>query len=271
MKNNINKQAQNEVKDLLNEYVVSPLNTDITESLRKMSEELESLEESTKSDLSKIAPSIIGNVSTVKGELDGSFENLSDIIEDNHKETVDRIEEFQRLLDSTIHFDGDGQNAFENINASIETSKDGIVQKIDTLQNMLDKSVHFSDDKDSFERLNDLIKNSENNLSGRINLDKKELIGVITDVKSSVLELKTNLSDVDRQTADSTNEIKSELLITKDSINRLETLFTQFEEDVEEIHHTLINKNKRLLVSTFCFGVLNVIGFIIIIILCFLK
>ena len=100
MKTEINTQSQNEVKDLLNEYVVSPLNTDISATLSKMSTEIESLEESTKADIGKISQSVNGNISRL-----------------------------QRLLDTSFHFDND-EDVFENLSDTIESSREIITGKI---------------------------------------------------------------------------------------------------------------------------------------------
>ena len=51
MKKAINPQSQNEVKDLLNEYVVSPLNNDISQTLVQMKDEIEQLGDSTNAEL----------------------------------------------------------------------------------------------------------------------------------------------------------------------------------------------------------------------------
>ena len=109
MKTAINTQSHNEVKDLLNEYVVSPLNTDISTTLSKMSMEIESLEESTKTNINKISPSVNGSISDLKRLLSSHFddeedvfENLSNTIEDSQNSISDKIDQSNEELSTTI-------------------------------------------------------------------------------------------------------------------------------------------------------------------------
>ena len=99
MKTAINTQSQNEVKDLLNEYVVSPLNKDISTTLSEMSLEIKSLKESTKDDIDKISNSVNGNISRLQYQLDKSF-----------------------------HFD-DEEDVFENLSNTIEYTQESITKK----------------------------------------------------------------------------------------------------------------------------------------------
>ena len=103
MKTPISTQSQNEVKDLLTEYVVSPLNTDITGTLNNISRSIDSLEGATKTEIDNIKASING-----------------------------RIGELQRKLDNSFHFD-DNEDAFEQTVNEINNSIDRILKEVPSL------------------------------------------------------------------------------------------------------------------------------------------
>ena len=157
MKTAINNQSHNEVKDLLNEYVVSPLNTDISTTLSKMSTAIDSLEGSTKADIGKISPSVNGNISRL-----------------------------QRLLDLSFHFD-DEEDVFDNLSNVIEDSQQNITDKIDQSNKELSEIIS------GFETVITQLKNDFKEVDKRINNTTKktnqELKASISKQLSAIEEL----------------------------------------------------------------------------------
>lgn len=219
MKAAINTQSQNEVKNLLNDYVVSPLNTDISTTLSKMSAEIESLEESTKADIGKISPSVNGNISRL-----------------------------QRMLDLSFHFD-DKEDVFENLSDTIESSQEIITEKIDKRQKELSDIFTGIDTvlaqlKTDFQevdkRTNDTTKKNKQELTASISKQFKALEKLIKKLQSA--------SDT------STNEIKSELSNLQTSFsNELSALSAQIKESYEhsekhstDIQGSLISKLQEI-------------------------
>lgn len=85
MKSEISTRAQNEVKELLNEYVVSPLNADISGTLKKVCDNIEEFARLQKDSNGEIS-AVTGQLSFLKNSLteeqDNLFENLSEKIND---------------------------------------------------------------------------------------------------------------------------------------------------------------------------------------------
>lgn len=219
MKAAINTQSQNEVKDLLNEYVVSPLNTDISTTLLKMSTEIESLKESTKADIGKISPSVNGNISRL-----------------------------QRMLDLSFHFD-DEEDVFENLSDTIENSQEIITEKIDKSQKELSDiftgietvlAQLKTDFQEADKRTNDATKKNKQELTASISKQFKELEELIKKLQSA--------SDT------STNKIKSELSNLKTTFsNELSALsaqmkesYEQFEKHSADIQGSLVSKLQEI-------------------------
>ena len=108
---NINMQSQNEVKELLNEYVVTPLNDDISKTLSDMKEKIESLDETVKCEIVKISPTVNGNLDRLK-----------------------------KLLDKSFHFDDD-EDAFEKICDDITDDIDAIIKEVKSLEDSINYIV----------------------------------------------------------------------------------------------------------------------------------
>lgn len=200
MKTAINTQSHNEVKDLLNEYVVSPLNTDVSTTLSKMSTEIESLEESTKADISKIFPSVNGNISRL-----------------------------QRLLDTSFHFDDD-EDVFENLSDTIESSQEIITGKI--TQSNKELADIISGIGTVIEQLKTAFKEADKQINDSTKKNNQELKTSISKQFSILEELFKKL----QTTSDSsTDQIKSELSKTQASItNELNALSNLMKESFEQ-------------------------------------
>ena len=306
MKPAINTQSQNEVKDLLNEYVVSPLNTDISSTLSQIGKEIESLEESTKADIRKISPSINGNISRLKNLLDISFhfddekdvfKNISDALEDNQENIAKKIDNSQqKLVDIYTQIDiiltelkSDFENVYKRLNDVAENNKKEI------LTNALG---HF---KNLCELLDSLKATSE--------ISTKEIKAVISDFQFSILNelnslstlLKESFKQSEKKSEDIQRSLFSELHEIEKLINEkynelnaqinttLQTVSTTLDEQNTKLsnYHEEINtaiqiinfqqmasieqKYKTLFAVSLSFGIANTIGLIMIIVLYFLK
>lgn len=78
MKTNIDKQAQNEVKDLLNEYVVSPLDADISVHLKEIQLAIEDLQNDTKKTIRDNASVTAGEIGRLRTKADSFKEDLQE-------------------------------------------------------------------------------------------------------------------------------------------------------------------------------------------------
>ena len=119
-KETINKQSKNEVKNLLNEYVVSPLNTDISDTLKKIDSTISNLKETTESKIGTVSGAVDRNTIKLKKGLEEGLEkvdDLSETIQDNHNELVNKINNLQQLKDE--------------INTIMDTSKSKITELIE--------------------------------------------------------------------------------------------------------------------------------------------
>ena len=219
MKAVINTQSQNEVKDLLNEYVVSPLNTDISTTLSEMSKKIDSLEESTKADIDKISPSVNGNISRL-----------------------------QEMLDLSFHLD-EKEDVFENLSNTIEDSQENITEKIDESQKKL--SDIFTGIETVLAQLKNDFQEADKRTNDATKKNKQELTASISKQFKALEELMKKLQSA---SGTSTNEIKSEISNLQTSFsNELSALsaqmkeyYEQFEKHSTDIQGSLISKLQEI-------------------------
>lgn len=306
MKTAINMQSQNEVKDLLNEYVVSPLNTDISTTLSKMENEIEMLKENTYENIKKISPSVNGNISRL-----------------------------QSLLDMSFHFN-DEEDAFEKINDEIKDSQASIANKFDDGQQALIESFKQidtvltqlkSDFVSASKQINDAAERQKEALLSDVSKDFKQLHQLFTNLettfKTSAKEMKAGLSEVQVLISDELGSISAQIkesfersdktseenqsltiaelhevekLLTKkidgvlEQVNAIaQTIYTTFDEQNitfgsyhsetdtaiqalnSQQNESIERKYKTLFMSSLLFGIANSIGIIAMIALYLLK
>ncbi len=185
MEKAINSQSKNEVKELLDEYVVSPINSDISNILKNLSNEIES----TKEDIGKIFSSVKCNISNLENLLDKSFHfeneedvfvNLSDTIENSQEVIIEKIDENKKELSEII--------------TEITPS---FTYNIMELKGFLDKNFHFEKGEDELEKISNTIVSSQEAIVKKIDEEKKELTNTVTEITPSVnnniIELKSLL------------------------------------------------------------------------------
>lgn len=297
MKTAINTQSQNEVKDLLNEYVVSPLNTDISVTLSKMSAEIELLGETTKADINKVSSSINGNISRLQGLLDLSFhfddeedafEKLNDKIEDSQKELSDiytGIETIITKLKSNFEqadvriIDAAEKNKQELLSSSLKHFKelDGAVKKAQT---ELEKST-----KDIKDELLSFKSSTSNELVSLFTLTKESfeesnkkssgIIEKIQEIEKKIQEIENLIN----QNNGLTEHINTTSQAISDTFKEQRTIICGYHEEsktaintIEAQQQTFMEERyKKLFTISLSFGILNTIGFITIIVLYLMK
>lgn len=306
MKTAINTQSQNEVKDLLNEYVVSPLNTDISTTLSKMSKEIESLEESTKADIGKISPSVNDNISRLRRLLDLSFhfdeeedafENLSDKIENSQEIITDKIDQSNKELSDII-------SGIETVIAQLKTDFKEVDKRINDTTKKNNQELKTSISK-PLSTLEELFKEFQTASNSSTNQIKSELSNMQTSVTNKLSDLskliiesfkqaKKQSSDIQSSLTDKLQEIEN--LITENSDGLTENLNTQLQtvsdnyteqstaiSNYHEDAKTVINsmgsqqqslieqKYKTLFAVSLSFGIVNALGVIAMIVLFLIK
>lgn len=252
MKVAINTQSQNEVKDLLNEYVVSPLNTDISTTLSKISAEIESLEEITKADTVKISTSINGSINRLRTLLDTSFhfeedddvfENLSDKIESSQDSVVDKINDCREELESNISkqikiF----EKTISKLQSAYEVSTNDIKNELLNLQTLIsNENVSLSKQMIEFhKKVEELVNEKNDALAKQINTN-------LQNISDGYLEQSTAICNYHEETITSITSMESRQ------------------------HLFVSQKLKTILISSLTFGILNTLGFIIMIVLYLMK
>ena len=306
MKTAINTQSQNEVKDLLNEYVVSPLNADISTTLSKMSTEIESLEESTKADIGKVSTSINGNISRLQRLLDYSFhfneeddvfENLSDTIINSQESIIKKVDDSQKELSNIydeiktvlVQMEVDFKR-FDNLISCVAEKN-----KLELIGNIF---IHF----EKLEKLLKMFQSTSNASTNEIKSKlsnyqisiSSELSSLSTQIKESYEQSEKQLSDIHSSLTDKLQEIENLIIKNNDGLTenlntQLQTISDNYTEQsaaiskYREDNNTAINsivsqqkslieqKYKTLLAVSLSFGIVNAVGFITIILLFLMK
>ena len=255
MKQTINTQSQNEVKDLLNEYVVSPINQDISATLLKMNTSIESLETCTKKNTDEFL-AVNGRIDRLRKSLDNSFhfEDEEDAFEKIQDDINTIIDGSQGIITKNL---GDSQNA---ITTKIDKSQGVITKKYDDSQNAITKKIDENQGviTKKYDDSQNAVTKKIDEYQGVITQKFDDCQGAITD---KIDNNQKNLSDV---------------------LASIETIIKQLENDNKEInneidsignkHQELIEKkHKNLFVISLAFGIANTIGIIALILLYFLK
>lgn len=94
MVQDINEDAGNEVRDLLQEYVVSPMSTEMDEKLRHHDEALNAIKED-------IQNSIENNINTLSGQTEYKVEKLKEEVENNFESRDDNIIRIKETCDTS--------------------------------------------------------------------------------------------------------------------------------------------------------------------------
>lgn len=306
MKTAINMQSQNEVKDLLNEYVVSPLNTGISSTLSQMEKEIESLEESTKADISKIFPSINGKISRLQSLLDRSFhfddeedvfENISNALEDSQENIVKKIDDSQKSLVDTYtqintilsQLKLDFENADERINDTFKNNKDelllnasGYFNKLCELINNLRATHETSTNgiKDALSEYQYLTSDKINSLSALTKESFEQVDKKSTDIQHSLIsELHEVEKILNEKRYGLTNQLDTTLQTVSTSFDEQNSVLSSYHEETKAKIQTMDSqrkeaieqKYKKLFAVSLSFGIANTIGVITMIVLYLLK
>lgn len=255
MKAAINTQSQNEVKDLLNEYVVSPLNTDISTTLSKMSTEIESLEEITKVNIGKISPSVNGN-----------------------------IRRLQTMLDLSFHFD-DKEDVFENLSDTIESSQEIITEQFKALEELIKKLQSASDTstneiKSELSNLQTSFSNELSALSAQMKESYEQSEKHSTDIQGSLIsKLQEIEALITKNNEGLTENINTKLQTVSDNYTEQSTVICNYHKEaktainsMESQQQTFIEqKYKTLFAVSLSFGIINAVGLIAMIVLFLIK
>lgn len=232
MKTAINTQSHNEVKDLLNEYVVSPLNTDISTTISKMSKEIESLEESTEADIGKIVPSVNVNISRLQRLLDTSFhfdddedvfENLSDTIEDNQEKITDKIDQSNKELSDII-------SGIETVITQLKTDFKDVDKRINDTTKKNNQELKTSISK-QLSALEELLKKLQTASDLSTNQIKSELSNMQTTITKALCDISELIKESFEQAEKQSSDIQSSL---RDKLQEIENLITENNEGLTE-------------------------------------
>lgn len=306
MKAAINTQSQNEVKNLLNEYVVSPLNTDISTTLSKMSTEIESLEGSTKADIGKISPSVNGNISRLQRMLDLSFhfdeeedvfENLSDSIESSQEIVTEKIDKSQQELSDIFtgietvlaQLKNDFQETDKQINDAIKKNKQELTASISkqfrALEELIKKLQSASDTltneiKFELSNLQTSFSNELSALSAQIKESYEQSEKHSTDIQGSLIsKLQETEALITKNNEGLTENINTKLQTVFDNYTEQSTVICNYHKEtktainsMESQQQTFIEqKYKTLFAVSLSFGIINAVGLIAIIVLFLIK
>lgn len=303
MKTAINTQSQNEVKDLLNEYVVSPLNTDITLTLEKIQQEIEGLKITTTEEIGKVSPSVNGNINRLKQKLDTSFhfEDEEDAFESIKNEINENCEDINQNLNGMENeltdisslvkntpekVRSDIKIAEKNLHDDIEKNEKAVQMSLSDyfriVDSKLEKSITVTD------REIEEIKIRAAEFTQLVNLKAAEAITALADqtkdfsqiVQTNHLEIKKELNEIISNRYDDLltriNELeqtittdfnKSDVIIAKYN----DSTISAIDESKAEIKELTHKKYKTMSTISLLFGIANFLGIISMIILCFAK
>lgn len=242
MKKAINEQSKNEVDELLNLYVVSPLKEEIIEKLNSLKNEIEKLV--SNEEINNYFVGVNGNITKFRNDLNRSvrFEENEDVfeelnesieqIEDSIKALENSIEALENDLNKSLHFEKE-EDVFEELNGSIEQIYQEIEKDIEELEKKLDISFHFENEKDAFVTIKSAISQNERTIGCKLD-GIKNAVEEEAKIKSSVLIAKIDGLErkLDGDLEKETNTIVGEINGIKSAV----------EEEIKQISPVLIDK-----------------------------
>lgn len=294
MKTDINTQAQNEVKELLNQYVVSPLNTDITNRLSSLEHDIQELEKNTGEEIHKISPPIKGNIDLLRKGLDHRFSEIADDINESCEEIINRIDETEKALTG---FSSLIENASNDIQSEITKSKEKICGDIKKHEKSIQKII-----SEKFEAVDSKLNSSETVSSKGL----QELRTTIADLPQ-LIDSKTaeSIAEINKNFESISHEAQAAHLETIGECNKIivshynellnqiakleQTISSDFDDNdakfdkykdetalaidrsTSELQELTQKKYKTLFVMSLSFGIANFLGIILMLILYFIK
>lgn len=254
MKTEINSQSQNEVKDLLNEYVVSPLNTDISAILNRIENEIEVLKEGTKSAFQEVSSSVNTNINRLKKQLDTSFhfsdeedvfEKLSEAVEGSQSEIIDKIETTQKEI----------ADSKEKLYSELIKNKTELISNVAGhfnqlnifLQNLESASqTSIKDIKDELSKLELLFCNELEALTTLVTESFEKSDNAIEDVCKSMLSQLHNTDELIEMKFDELSKRLSSITQSiSDDFENYNTLLNNYHEETNTTIHAIESQQKE--------------------------
>lgn len=275
VKATIDKQSHNEVKELLNTYVVSPVNKDINDKLIEIKNSIEETQENTNKKISDIPTSING---CIDRSLKIHFEKEEDLFEELSNTINDNNDNVNSNLNSVIE-------SIENNKTEISNSKTVFEGFIKSSESNLSRKL-----EESVSKLNDLEKNIQEKLKGNWGLEEKLLTDIqenITDKFNSInQDIKTNHSNINELISQISKSVGDSFQGLNSSVNELQVKISDTNNSLDSLlkgnqekllseltaYKERSNKNhKQIFAILLTFGIVNSIGIIAIILLLLLK
>ena len=214
----INNQAQNEVKEMLSEYVVSPISNNVVQKFEVVKNEVDKIEEIS-SKVSSITNQISGQSYWIKNIIKEKFDSIGDNIRDN-------------------------SNDIYQIKKSQDTSKNNINSIISELDKIFDQLSTVITTLESLKRQEqDNYTNSISKLKNNNDLFIKE----ISDTKDKICSLQTHTDNINQKLHSAISDNYSALVKNLDErTNKSSELF----EDKVKMFSDMFNFQDNLIKSS---------------------
>lgn len=204
MKTVINTQAQNEVKELLSNYVVTPLKDGITGELENKYLDIQKSEDKNYEKVIRELTSVKMYIDNLRKKLDYSFhfeenenafEKITDAIDDSSNNIICNVNEAN-------------EKASKNITYAIDSSHDDIVSNIDKAKEKFTNTSENiqSEIKNSNKRIHEDIKNNEKSIQKSIS---EKFNVVISTLSISEESASKELTEIEAQIANLTQLVDS--------------------------------------------------------------
>lgn len=280
----INEQSKNEVKDLLDGYVVEPLTVDVRESVGKMKDETIDKLEENKSEIKANARLVVNEgINSLKRELDETEEQIVNEINDHLRDITDAL-----IGDCTNTIKKEVPDVTTTIKNIILDSTRIVQSDITKKQKILGDSIKSSE-KFASDNFTD-IKNQIITLSVTEDTGLKNTQQLITDKMKQLCDMAENTSaTIEKNINELEENLNADYNLTSDKIKnvdqKIETLFesttamlTEYNSNVNlimdefkmEIMEYTQKKYKILMNVSVSLGILNFLGVITAIILHFM-
>lgn len=240
----ISTQSKNEVQELLNEYVVTPLNTDISKTLTKMERSVEDLEESTKAEIRRVSSSVGENIVRLKSKEEAAFEEIEQTVKDSKGDIIEAVSTL--LQNSTIQLQSDIADVQSRIGNELTQSLDS---QSEQLSSLLTSSV---------ENLNKTV--NDNHISTTEGLHQTEEI------------LKSQYDKVKNQSEALNLMVSTEFATSNSKIDQFhDEIDMAIDNSKAEMQAVIEKKYKTLFIISLSLGITNFLGIIAMILLYLIK
>lgn len=274
MEMNLNEQAKNDVKDLLDEYIVSPLNKNINDLLEPIKNSIVELDETLEEKSKKTRSEVRRELGSLEKNLDCSFhfQDEKDVFEDMKESLQKNIQEQSKNTEKSMQSfirENDEKNLkeiSEDIGSSYRHIKSGILDTekkiMDNLQKIEgDSELHYKEVQKKGEELSLEIRAVVQTGQGNHIESIRRFDEICNEMKREQESNRERINNLEKSFRDVFSQSEDALSSRYEGINAI------ISASKTELVELAEKKYQTILAASVLLGIVNLLGIVSILIL----